>query len=46
VLHGRFIEGDLADLALLSQVLAHGQFDAVMHFASFIQMASFPGMSC
>jgi UDP-glucose 4-epimerase len=38
VLHGRFIEGDLADLSLLSQVLAHGQFDAVMHFASFIQV--------
>ena len=38
VLHGRFIEGDLADLALLSQVLAQGQFDAVMHFASFIQV--------
>ena len=38
VLHGRFIEGDLADLVLLSQVLVHGQFDAVMHFASFIQV--------
>jgi UDP-glucose 4-epimerase len=37
VLCGEFIEGDLADLALLNDVLGRG-FDAVMHFASFIQV--------
>lgn len=38
VLYGTLIEGDLADSALLEQVLSVGCFDAVMHFASFIQV--------
>lgn len=38
VLHGRFIEGDLADNKLLSQLFESQHFDAVMHFASFIQV--------
>ena len=37
VLHGEFIQGSLADKALLDRVLSQG-FDAVMHFASFIQV--------
>jgi UDP-glucose 4-epimerase len=37
VLRGRLIEADLADAARLREVLAAG-FDAVMHFASFIQV--------
>jgi UDP-glucose 4-epimerase len=38
VLCGEFIHGDLADTALLAQLLQPGRFDAVMHFASFIQV--------
>jgi len=38
VLCGDFVHGDLADRALLAQVLQPGRFDAVMHFASFIQV--------
>lgn len=38
VLAGRFVHGDLADTALLTGLLAHGRFHAVMHFASFIQV--------
>lgn len=38
VLYGDFIEGDLADKALLDQLFAQHQFDAVMHFASYIQV--------
>jgi UDP-glucose 4-epimerase len=38
VLCGEFVHGDMADRALLNQVFAQGQFDAVMHFASFIQV--------
>lgn len=38
VLCGRFVQGDLADGALLEALLAEGRFDAVMHFASFIQV--------
>ena len=38
VLCGEFVQGDMADKALLNQVFAQGQFDAVMHFASFIQV--------
>jgi UDP-glucose 4-epimerase len=38
VLHGRFVHGDIADTALLTGLFAHGRFDAVMHFASFIQV--------
>lgn len=37
VLCGTLIEGDLADAGRLRQVLATG-FDAVMHFASYIQV--------
>jgi UDP-glucose 4-epimerase len=38
VLCGDFVHGDLADKALLADVLQPGRFDAVMHFASFIQV--------
>jgi UDP-glucose 4-epimerase len=38
VLHGEFVQGDIADRALLDRLLAEGGFDAVMHFASFIQV--------
>ena len=38
VLCGEFVQGDLADKALLSDVLQPGRFGAVMHFASFIQV--------
>jgi UDP-glucose 4-epimerase len=34
----RFVQGDLADRALLDRVLASQRFDGVMHFASFIQV--------
>lgn len=37
VIGGEFVEGDLADRDLLSSLLATG-FDAVMHFASYIQV--------
>jgi len=37
VLCGTLVEGDLADSARLRQVLETG-FDAVMHFASYIQV--------
>lgn len=38
VLHGELIVGDLADAEALHQLFASHQFDAVMHFASFIQV--------
>jgi UDP-glucose 4-epimerase len=38
VLCGTFVEGDLADSPLLEQLLSIDRFDAVMHFASFIQV--------
>jgi UDP-glucose 4-epimerase len=38
VLYGEFIEGDLADQALLKQVFCSQSFNAVMHFASDIQV--------
>ena len=38
VLCGEFVEGDIVDSALLSQLLQAGRFDAVMHFASYIQV--------
>lgn len=38
VLHGEFIFGDLADKNLLTQIFANNKFDAVMHFASYIQV--------
>jgi len=33
-----FIEGDLADRAKLEQVLPNGAFDAVMHFAAYLDV--------
>jgi len=38
VLGGNFIEGDLADIDLLDKVFSENIFDAVMHFASFIEV--------
>ena len=38
VLYGDFVQGDLADKALLAELIQPGRFDAVMHFASFIQV--------
>lgn len=35
---GEFVEGDLADRALLDRLFGDGNFDGVMHFASFIQV--------
>ena len=35
----RFIEGDLADSALVRSTLADGAFDAVMHFAAHLDVA-------
>lgn len=36
VLHGEFVQGDLADRALLDRLFASRRVDAVMHFASCI----------
>jgi len=38
VLGGGFIEGDLTDIDLLDSVFNQNNFDAVMHFASFIEV--------
>jgi UDP-glucose 4-epimerase len=38
VLCGEFVQGVLSDRAMLADVLQPGRFDAVMHFASFIQV--------
>lgn len=38
VLGGELVHGDIADRPLLDALFARGQFDAVMHFASFIQV--------
>ncbi|MEO1766683.1 UDP-glucose 4-epimerase GalE [Thiobacter aerophilum] len=38
VLGGEFVQGDLADRATLDALLNARHFDAVMHFASFIQV--------
>jgi len=38
VLAGDFVEGDLADVAALDSLFTRHKFDAVMHFASFIQV--------
>jgi UDP-glucose 4-epimerase len=38
VLGGEFIQGDIADRALLNKVFSEHKFDAVLHFASFIQV--------
>lgn len=35
---GALVPGSLADTALLDRVFGEGRFDAVMHFASFIQV--------
>lgn len=47
VLGGEFIEADLSDQSKLDQIFSDGVFDAVMHFASFIQVGEsvvHPGM--
>jgi UDP-glucose 4-epimerase len=38
VLYGEFIEGDIADRAFLTNLFSQHQFDAVMHFSSYIQV--------
>jgi len=38
VLHGQFVHGDIADRLLLDKIFTSQTFDAVMHFASFIQV--------
>lgn len=38
VLSGEFIQGDLADTDLLHNLIQPNRFDAIMHFASFIQV--------
>ncbi len=38
VLHGQFVLGDIADRLILDKVFGEHKFDAVMHFASFIQV--------
>lgn len=38
VLYGHFVQADLADKAALEQLFSASRFDAVMHFASFIQV--------
>src|SRR5690606_38439472 len=38
VLAGKFVEGSIADAALLDRVFAAHRFDGVMHFASYIQV--------
>ena len=35
---GRLIVGDMGDMGLIEQLLSSERFDAVMHFASFIQV--------
>jgi UDP-glucose 4-epimerase len=38
VLEGKFVEGDLANHEQLDQLFSSNRFDAVMHFASFIEV--------
>lgn len=38
VLAGDFVHGDIADRALLDRLFSSRRFDAVMHFASYIQV--------
>lgn len=38
ILGGDFIEGDIADVDLLDKVFSENSFDAVMHFASYIEV--------
>src|SRR5260370_27753585 len=35
--HAEFVEGAVADRALLEKTLSHGRFDGVMHFAALIE---------
>ena len=35
---GEFVEGDLSDLVLLEELFSRHKFDAVMHFAAFIEV--------
>ena len=39
VKYGEFVRGDLADCDQLQQIFGANRFDAVMHFASFIEVA-------
>lgn len=39
VTDGRFVEGDFGDRELLDEVLGEEKFDAVIHFAAFIDVA-------
>ena len=38
VLHGKFVQGDLADQILLALLFSSHEFDAVMNFASYINV--------
>jgi UDP-glucose 4-epimerase len=38
VKYGQFVEGDVGDANLLDQLFSANKFDAVMHFASFIEV--------
>jgi UDP-glucose 4-epimerase len=38
IIGGKLVEGSLADAALLDRLFAENRFDAVLHFASFIQV--------
>ena len=38
ILGGVFIQGNIGDRALLDKIFSDHQFDAVLHFASFIQV--------
>ena len=38
VLGGEFVQGDLADISVIDKVFQQYQPDAVMHFASYIQV--------
>jgi UDP-glucose 4-epimerase len=38
VLGGEFVQGDIGDSALLNKVFSENKFDAVLHFASYIQV--------
>lgn len=40
VLGGHFSEGDVADRELVTQLMTASRFDAVMHFASFIEVGA------
>ena len=40
VLGGEFLQGDLADREQLERLFSQHNVDAVMHFASFIQLAN------